>query len=117
MVWFWVLTLTLNGHIIYTRGRSSLGRALGWQSRGSQFDPDRLHQKNMQWPINKPPKLYCTDLTVPKRSKGDRYWVRITTADWSIITQWCGTAKQIDRNIISWYHRGAEAVEVQLQIL
>ena len=25
-------------------GRSSLGRALGWQSRGSQFDPDRLHQ-------------------------------------------------------------------------
>ena len=71
-------------------------------------------KKNMQWPINKPPKLYCTDLTVPQRSLGDRYWVRITTADWSIITQWCGTAKQIDSNTRSWYARGAEAVEVQL---
>ena len=30
------------GHHVW--GRSSLGRALGWQSRGSQFDPDRLHQ-------------------------------------------------------------------------
>ena len=35
------------GHHIW--GRSSLGRALGWQSRGSQFDPDRLHQLGV-WP-------------------------------------------------------------------
>ena len=25
------------------RGRSSVGRALEWHSRGRQFDPDRLH--------------------------------------------------------------------------
>ena len=68
----------------------------------------------MKWPINKPPRQYCTDLTVPQRAKGDRYWVRITTPDWSVITQWQGTAKQIDSNTWSWYDRGAEAVEVQL---
>ena len=26
-------------------GRSSVGRALGWQSRGQGFDPPRLHHK------------------------------------------------------------------------
>ena len=68
----------------------------------------------MKWPIDNPLKQYCTDLTVPQRSKGDRYWARITTADWSIITQWQGTPKQIDGNIESWYQREALAVEVQL---
>ena len=28
-----------------TWGRSSPGRALEWHSRGSRFDPDRLHQE------------------------------------------------------------------------
>ena len=68
----------------------------------------------MKWPINKPPRQYCTDLTVPQRAKGDRYWVRITTPDWSVITQWQGTPEQIDFNIESWYQREALAVEVQL---
>ena len=27
-------------------GRSSSGRALEWHSRGSRFDPDRLHHNN-----------------------------------------------------------------------
>ncbi len=27
-------------------GRSSVGRALEWHSRGRQFDPDRLHNYN-----------------------------------------------------------------------
>jgi hypothetical protein len=48
---------------------------------------------------------------------GDRYWVRITLAETEFITEWQGTAKQIDSNTWSWYRRGAEAVEVQLQIL
>ena len=68
----------------------------------------------MRWPINKPPKQYCMDLTVPQQSKGDRYWVRITTKDWTIITQWRGSPQQIDCNIESWYSRDALAVEVQL---
>ena len=70
----------------------------------------------MKWPIDKPPKLYCMDLTVPRRSLGDRYWVRITTADWSIITQWRGSPYQIDLNIKSWHRRDALAIEVQLDI-
>ena len=68
----------------------------------------------MRWPINTPPKQYCMDLTVPQQPKGDRYWVRITTKDWTIITQWRGSPQQIDCNIESWYNRDALAVEVQL---
>jgi hypothetical protein len=45
---------------------------------------------------------------------GDRYWVRITTAETEWITEWQGMPKQIDSNIRSWYARGAEAVEIQL---
>ena len=30
-------------------GRSSPGRALEWHSRGSRFDPDRLHQNKALW--------------------------------------------------------------------
>ena len=32
--------------VVYRRqwGRSSVGRALEWHSRGRQFDPDRLHK-------------------------------------------------------------------------
>jgi len=41
--------------------------------------------------------------------------VRITTAETEFITEWQGTPKQIDSNTWSWYVRGAEAVEVQLQ--
>jgi hypothetical protein len=41
--------------------------------------------------------------------------VRITTAETEFITEWVGTPEQIDSNTWSWYHRGAEAVEVQLQ--
>jgi hypothetical protein len=97
-----------------TWGRSSLGRALGWQSRGSQFDPDRLHQTRMTWPIKQQPKKFAMDLTVPQRTRGDRYWARITTEEWSIITQWRGTPQQIDQNCWSWYAREALAIEVQL---
>jgi hypothetical protein len=68
----------------------------------------------MSWPIDKEPKLFATDLTVPQRTRGDRYWVRITTKDWSIITQWRGMPQQIDQNCRSWYTREALAVEVQL---
>ena len=68
----------------------------------------------MSWPIDKEPKLFATDLTVPQRTRGDRYWVRITTKDWHIITQWRGTPQQIDSNAESWYAREALAVEVQL---
>ncbi len=117
-MWFWVLTLWLNCHIIYARGRSSLGRALGWQSRGSQFDPDRLHHMKkfiQRWPIGVNDMVCgCVDFTVPQRKIGDRYWVRITTVETEFITEWYGTPKQIDSNIWSWYRRGAEAVEVQL---
>ena len=70
--------------------------------------------KHMNWPIDKEPKVFATDLTVRQRHRGDQYWVRITTKEWSIITQWKGTQKQIDKNIESWYKRGALAVEVQL---
>jgi hypothetical protein len=68
------------------------------------------------WPIG-PEDMVCgrVDFTVPQRKTGDRYWVRITLAETEWITEWCGTPKQIDSNIWSWYARGAEAVEVQLQ--
>lgn len=68
----------------------------------------------MSWPINREPKLLSTDLTVPQRTWGDRYWIRITTQGWSVITQWRGTPQQIDQNCYSWYARGALAIEVQL---
>jgi hypothetical protein len=68
----------------------------------------------MNWPIDKEPKLFATDLTVPQRTRGDRYWVRITTQHWSIITQWQGTPQQIERNTCSWYKREALAIELQL---
>lgn len=68
----------------------------------------------MLWPINKEPKKFAIDLTVPQHACGDCYWVRITTKGWSIITQWRGTPQQIDRNCWSWYAREAVAVEVQL---
>jgi len=68
----------------------------------------------MKWPIDKPPKQYCKDLTVTQRTRGDRYWVRITTKNWTVLTQWRGSPQQIDRNIESWYSRDALAVEVQL---
>lgn len=69
-----------------------------------------------KWPIG-PEDTVCgrVDFTVPQRSLGDRYWVRITLAETEFITEWCGTAKQIDSNTWSWYRRGAEAVEVQLR--
>lgn len=69
-----------------------------------------------KWPIGPEDTVCgCVDFTVPQRRKGDRYWVRITTAETEFITEWQGVPKQIDSNIWSWYHRGAEAVEVQLQ--
>ena len=68
----------------------------------------------MSWPIDKEPKVFATDLTVPQHIRGDRYWVRITTKEWNIITQWRGTPQQIDQNCRSWYAREAVAVEVQL---
>jgi len=68
----------------------------------------------MKWPIDKEPKKFATDLTVPQRSRGDRYWVRITTEHWDIITQWRGTPRQIEQNCWSWYGRDALAVEIQL---
>jgi len=68
----------------------------------------------MNWPIDKKPKKFAIDLTVPQRTRGDRYWVRITMKDWSIITQWQGTPRQIDQNCCSWYNREAYAVEIQL---
>ena len=69
-----------------------------------------------KWPIG-PEDTVCgrVDFTVPQRSLGDRYWVRITLAETEFITEWRGTPKQIDSNTWSWYARGAEAVEVQLQ--
>ena len=68
------------------------------------------------WPIG-PEDMVCgrVDFTVPQRKIGDRYWVRITIAETEWITEWQGTPKQIDSNTWSWYARGAEAVEVQLQ--
>ncbi len=33
--------------LVSSWGRSSPGRALEWHSRGSRFDPDRLHQKSL----------------------------------------------------------------------
>jgi hypothetical protein len=71
-------------------------------------------QKIMKWPIDKEPEKFATDLTVPQRTRGDCYWVRITAQNWSIITQWRGTPKQIDQNCWSWYNREALAVEIQL---
>ena len=71
-------------------------------------------KKNMNWPIDREPKVFATDLTVPQRTQGDLYWARITTRHWSIITQWRGTPQQIDGNAESWYAREAVAVEVQL---
>jgi len=68
----------------------------------------------MTWPIDKEPKKFATDLTVHQRSRGDRYWVRITTEHWSIITQWQGTPRQIEQNCWSWYDRDALAVELEL---
>jgi len=68
----------------------------------------------MSWPIDKEPKKFATDLTVPQRRRGDRYWVRITMKHWSIITQWRGTPQQIEQNCWSWYSRDALAVEIQL---
>jgi hypothetical protein len=68
----------------------------------------------MSWPIKKELKVFATDLTVPQRTRGDRYWVRITTKHWSIITQWQGTSQQINRSIKSWYAREALAIEIQL---
>ena len=68
----------------------------------------------MSWPINREPKKFAMDLTVPQRTRGDRYWARITMKDWSIITQWRGTPQQIDQNCRSWYAREALAVEIQL---
>ena len=68
----------------------------------------------MSWPIDKKPKLFATDLTVPQFTRGDQYRVRITTKVLSIITQWRGTPQQIDQNCRSWYAREAVAVEVQL---
>ena len=68
----------------------------------------------MSWPIDKEPKKFAIDLTVPQHTRGDRYWARITTKDWSIITQWRGNRQQIDQNCWSWYAREALAVEVQL---
>lgn len=69
-----------------------------------------------RWPIGPEDTVCgCVDFTVPQRRKGDRYWVRITTAETEFITEWCGTPEQIDSNTWSWYRRGAEAVEVQLQ--
>ncbi len=69
-----------------------------------------------RWPIG-PEDTICglVDFTVPQRKMGDRYWVRITTAETEFITEWQGTPEQIDSNTWSWYRRGAEAVEVQLQ--
>ena len=71
-----------------------------------------------KWPIG-PEDTVCgrMDFTVPQRKIGDRYWVRITFSETEFITEWQGTPKQIDSNTWSWYRRGAEAVEVQLQIL
>jgi len=68
----------------------------------------------MKWPLDKEPKKFATDLTVPQRSCGDRYWVRITTEHWDIITQWRGTPRQIEQNCWSWYGRDALAVELEL---
>jgi hypothetical protein len=68
----------------------------------------------MDWPIEQELKLFATDLTVPQRTRGDRYWVRITTKQWSIITQWRGTSQQIEKNVWSWYTREALAIEIQL---
>lgn len=70
--------------------------------------------KHMTWPIYREPKVFAKDLTVPQRTRGDRYWVRITMKHWNIITQWQGTPQQIDQNCWSWYNRGALGVEVQL---
>jgi hypothetical protein len=71
-----------------------------------------------KWPIGSEDTVCgLVDFTVPQRKMGDRYWVRITLAETEFITEWQGTAKQIDSNTWSWYRRGAEAVEVQLQIL
>ena len=70
----------------------------------------------MSWPIDKAPKKFATDLTVPQHTRGDRYWARITTKHWSIITQWRGTPQQIDSNAESWYAREALAIEIQLII-
>ena len=70
--------------------------------------------KHMNWPIDKELKQFATNLTVPQRTHGDRYWARITTRNWSIITQWRGTPQQIDQNCWSWYRREALAVELQL---
>jgi hypothetical protein len=69
----------------------------------------------MTWPIDREPKKFATDLTVPQRTQGDLYWVRITTRYWSIITQWRGTPQQIEKNCWSWYDREALAIEVQLR--
>jgi len=68
----------------------------------------------MNWPIEREPEVFATDLTVPQRTRGYRYWVRITTQHWSIITQWRGTSQQIEKNTWSWYTREALAVEIQL---
>ena len=69
-----------------------------------------------KWPIGLEDTVCgCVDFTVPQRTQGDRYWVRITTAETEFITEWVGTPEQIDSNTWSWYRRGAEAVEVQLQ--
>ena len=68
----------------------------------------------MTWPIDKEPEKFATDLTVPQRTQGDSYWVRITMKHWSIITQWRGNAQQIEKNCWSWDKREALAVEVQL---
>jgi len=68
----------------------------------------------MNWPIDKEPKVFATDLTVPQRTRGDQYWVRITMKHWSIITQWQGSPQQIEKNTRSWYTREALAVEIQL---
>lgn len=75
-------------------------------------------KKNI-WPLDDSRYVYlyyiCKDHTVPHMKTGDRYYVRITTVETEFITEWRGHAKQIDCNIRSWYARGAEAVEVQLQ--
>lgn len=38
----------INYKVILIWGRSSPGRALEWHSRGSRFDPDRLHHDNQR---------------------------------------------------------------------
>ena len=60
-----------------TRGRSSVGRALEWHSRGQRFDPARLHRRPRERRIHAgPPRHHSKGATASEYMYGVAFEIR-----------------------------------------